>query len=174
MLSHNRLPAIEKKLFLPDRQILCLSWPSTCSISHHCQFYHNNLPDHSCHFYYCCMTESLIISWKQGDDRQIESSTIDFFSPKKYQALAHGAWLPPCECQSFPPICRNCLFNSAGEDSGYVLGHLLSWYDTGTQPAVSCGYKDETAKKVIAATIVESHKRRKYRKVWCVVKAHLE
>lgn len=65
-------------------------------------------------------------------------------------------------CQSFP-ICLNWFFNSAGDVQGYVLGHLLCEYVIGTQPAVSCGYQDETAEKVIAATIAETNKSRKYR-----------
>lgn len=49
-------------------------------------------------------------------------------------------------CTSFP-ICVNWLFNSAGDISGDVLGHLLCGYVIGAQPAVSCGYQDGTAEK---------------------------
>lgn len=50
-------------------------------------------------------------------------------------------------CAKVFPICLNCLFNSAGDVPAYVLGHLLREYVIGTQPAVSCGYQDETAEK---------------------------
>lgn len=38
-------------------------------------------------------------------------------------------------------------FYCTGGVSEHVLGHLLCEYVIGTQPAVSCGYQDETAER---------------------------